>query len=66
MSLGVVDLTGSKVTDNKLLSLTLAKISKSDFNTEYAAKQSSDFVNEYTWKNNDGFDAVGTTDDPNI
>ena len=54
------------MTDNKLLSLALAKISKLDFNTRYAVKQSSDFVNEYAWKNNEGIDRMGTTDDPNI
>ena len=47
-SLDVIDGSGSEITDNKLLSLALAKISKSDFNTGQVVRSSSDLINEYS------------------
>ena len=46
--------------------MALAKLLEHDFNTGLAVKRSSDFVNEYPRKDEDGEDFPGTVDDPNI
>ena len=65
-ALGVVDTSGSTISDNQLLTMTLAKLSEHDFNTWLVVEWSSDFVNEYPHKDEDGKYFPGTVDDPNI
>ena len=65
-ALGVVDASGSTISDNQLLNMALAKLSENDFRTGYAIKRSNDFVNEYPCKDDKGLDFPGTVEDPNI
>ena len=65
-ALGVVDASGSTISDNQLLNMALAKLSENDFRTGYAIKRSNDFVNEYPRKDDKGLDFPGTVEDRNI
>jgi hypothetical protein len=52
--LGVVDAGASDVADNTVLAHAFAKMSKKDVDQGYAIKRSSDFVNEYPQKDEEG------------
>lgn len=64
--MGVVDAGGSDISDNQLLALAMAKISECDLKTGQAVKRSSDFVNEYPRRDDEGAETVGDEDNPNI
>ena len=59
-------MTGSDISDKKLMTQALGRLSMSDLNTGQAVKDGSEFVNEYPRKDQDGHNFTGTIDNPNI
>lgn len=64
-SLGVVDVAGTDVQENELLSHALANVSQSEKSLGWAVKRSGDFVNEYARQDAAGNRSAGTCDNPN-
>ena len=64
-SLGVVDVAGTDVQENELLSHALANVSETDRSLGWAVKRSGDFVNEYARQDADGTRSAGSCENPN-
>ena len=63
--LGVVDIAANDVPENELLASALRNVTRSDRDSGWAVKRSSDFVNEYPRVNEDGTRYEGPTENPN-
>jgi len=64
-SLGVVDVAATDVNENEMLAHALTNITRAEKNNGWAIKRSSDFVNEYPRKNEEGVLSDGSVDNPN-
>ena len=64
-SLGVVDVAATEVTENEILAHALENVSREDKQEAWAVKRSSDFVNEYARRNEEGECFEGTPENPN-
>ncbi|KAH9025253.1 hypothetical protein EDB84DRAFT_1613857 [Lactarius hengduanensis] len=64
-SLGVVDVTATNVQENEILANALSNVARSDVANGWAIKRSSDFVNEYPRKGEDGSFSIGSSENPN-
>ena len=64
-SLGVVDIAGTAIQENELLSHALANVSTVDKSLGWAVKRSGDFVNEYPRQDADGNRFASSCENPN-
>ena len=64
-SLGVIDVAGTGVEENEILSHALSNISRPEKAEGWAVRRSGDFVNEFARRNPDGSLCEGSSDNPN-
>ena len=61
----MVDVAATEVTDNEILAHALANVPHADKMDGWAVKRSSDYVNEYPRRNDDGNAGIGSFENPN-
>ncbi len=64
-SLGVVDVAATEITENEILAHVLANVTHAEKMEGWAIKQSSDFVNEYPRRTENGVLSNGSPENPN-